>query len=161
MSTPTLQSISIRLSAVDGIGANPPSGAAIPTIETDLNGIHTTIDQLTLLIQSQLYMVMSQLTAVEIGLAGQTVSQTVRAGAYTLGASTLGGPYTVNFPAPYTDGLYTVETTITLGESLSTAGCSVAGVKQQATPGNGISVWVMNSDSIIHTVTVNCFVQHD
>lgn len=43
-----------RLTAIDGIGAAIPSSSSVPTILADLNGIHTSISQLALTVQSQL-----------------------------------------------------------------------------------------------------------
>jgi hypothetical protein len=69
MATPTqVTAIFNRLTALDGITSPVPSGAAVPTIEKDLNGLHTTINQLTLTIQAQLN---------EIGQQLQTLQGTV------------------------------------------------------------------------------------
>lgn len=161
MVTPTLQDLAIRLSAVDGIGATVPSQADIPTIESDLNGLHTTINQLVLTLQTQWNTILTQLQAVQASLAVGYEAQDVRVGPITITATTLHTPITVNFPAPFADGLYTVEATVVLGEAISTAPCFVAGVQQQGTAGNGILVWVMNSDSVTHNVTVNVSCRHD
>lgn len=161
MATPTLQDLSIRLSAVDGVGAAVPSLANIPVIQTDLNGLHTTLNQLVLTLQTQWNSLTTQLQAIQVGLAGETTDQAARAGAYLLTATTMGGPYTVNFAAPYADGSYTTEVTVTLGEAISTAACYVAGVKQQNTAGNGVLVWVYNGDSVNHNITINLFARHD
>lgn len=67
MATPTISQLAQRVSALDGIGALSPSGAVVPTIFNDLNGLHTTISQLTLTIQSQLNTTITQVnTYVEI-----------------------------------------------------------------------------------------------
>jgi len=62
MSTPTLAQFVLlqnRVTALDGItSANPPA-AAVPTIYADLNGLHSSLNQLVLLLQSQ----MNQITA--------------------------------------------------------------------------------------------------
>ncbi len=160
MATQTLQDLSVRLSAVDGINTAVTSSASIPTINNDLNGLHTTVNQLALSLQSQLNTIYSQLTTVEAGLAGENLDQAVRLGPLSLGAG-LHGPYAVNLPVSFADGNYTTEVTVTLGEAISTAACIVAGVTQQSTPGNGVNVWVNNGDSITHNVTINVFVRHD
>lgn len=57
-----------RLTALDGVGAAVPSHSAVPTIEADINGLNTTLNQLTLTIQQQLNTYITQL---------QTLQQTV------------------------------------------------------------------------------------
>jgi len=69
MATPTLAELAIRLTTVDGVGAAVPSSADIPTIEADLNGLHTTIQQLSLIIQSQLNTLAAQVTQLQTGLS--------------------------------------------------------------------------------------------
>jgi len=54
-----------RLTALDGITSPIPSAAAVPTIEADLNGIHTTISQVTLTIQAQLNEVTQQVATLQ------------------------------------------------------------------------------------------------
>ena len=54
-----------RLTALDGITSPVPSAAAVPTIEADLNGIHTTIAQVTLTIQAQLNEVTQQVATLQ------------------------------------------------------------------------------------------------
>jgi len=54
MATPSLQEIANRVTALDGIGAQIPSSSSVPTIFNDLNGLRTTINQLTLTLQAQL-----------------------------------------------------------------------------------------------------------
>jgi hypothetical protein len=62
MATPAqVSAILNRLTALDGITSPVPSGAAVPVIEKDLNGLRTTINQLTLTIQAQLNEVSQQL----------------------------------------------------------------------------------------------------
>lgn len=161
MSTPTLQSVSTRLSALDGINAAVPSQASVPVIQADLNGLHTTISQLTLTIQAQLNQFSEDLAVVQAALAGQVVDQTLRLGPLTIPATSFQGPYSINFTNSYADGNYTVEVTGSVGEPMATAGCFVSGVQKQPTPGNGVQVWITNSDSIQHTVTFNVFVRHD
>jgi hypothetical protein len=54
-----------RLTALDGITSPIPSGAQVPVIQKDLNGLHTTINQLTLTIQAQLNAVSQQLQTLQ------------------------------------------------------------------------------------------------
>ncbi len=54
-----------RLTALDGITSPVPSAAAVPTIEADLNGVHTTIAQVTLTIQAQLNEVTQQVATLQ------------------------------------------------------------------------------------------------
>jgi hypothetical protein len=66
MATPTqVMEIFNRLTALDGIGSPVPSQMAVPTIDLDLNGLHTTINQLTLTIQAQLNTVAQQLQTLQ------------------------------------------------------------------------------------------------
>lgn len=160
MATQTLQDLSIRLSAVDGVNTLVPSSSAIPTIYADLNGLHTTLSQLVLTLQSQWNMILGELTAIQVGLAGENLDQAVRLGPVAL-TNGLHGPYQVNLPVSFADGNYTTEVSLILGEIISTAACVVAGITQQSTPGNGVNVWVYNGDSVTHNVTINVFVRHD
>lgn len=63
MGTPTLSQLAARVTAIDGIGSQVPSTASVPTIFNDLNGLHTTISQLTLTIQAQLNTTLTQVNA--------------------------------------------------------------------------------------------------
>jgi len=66
MSSPSqVNAILNRLTALDGITSPVPSSAAVPTIEADLNGIHTTISQVTLTIQAQLNQVTQQVATLQ------------------------------------------------------------------------------------------------
>lgn len=160
-STPTLSQLSTRLTAVDGIGAAVPSSAAVPTINSDLNGLHETIQQWALVVQADLNKFGQELAQLQTAVAGEANDQAVRLGPVPVDNGAMTGPYTLSFVAPYSDGLYTTEVTVSVGEAISTASCQVAGVQQQSTPGNGVLVWVINNDSIGHNVTINVFVRHD
>lgn len=161
MATPTLQDLSIRVSAIDGIGTQVPSRADIPVIQTDLNGLHTTINQLTLTLQAQLNGIAADISTLMAGLAGEALTQAVRIDNISCPSGLLSGPFTVNFTAPYLDGAYSVVASAALGEALATAACFVAGVKKQPVPGQGVIVWILNNDSIDHNVTINVFARHD
>lgn len=66
MATPAqVNAILNRLTALDGITSPVPSGAAVPTIEADLNGLHTTINQVTLTLQAQLNQVLQQVAVLQ------------------------------------------------------------------------------------------------
>lgn len=54
-----------RVTALDGIGASIPSASAIPAMQADLNGLHTTINQLVLTIQTQLNLVANLITQLQ------------------------------------------------------------------------------------------------
>ena len=99
-----------------------------------------------------------------IASAAGAAIQTFRYGPVTSLTGSTQGPYTVNFPTPYADGLYTVEVTPVGSEALGTLGATtvlVTYVYPQTTPGNGIFVYVTNNDSITHYVNFNVFVRHD
>lgn len=73
MSLTPLNLLTNRVTALDGITSPVPSAAAVPTIEADLNGIHTTISQVTLTLQAQLNQLMQEvavLTALTNQLLG-------------------------------------------------------------------------------------------
>lgn len=66
MATPTqVMEILNRLTALDGITSPVPSGAQVPVIQKDLNGLHTTINQLTLTLQAQLNTIAQQLQTLQ------------------------------------------------------------------------------------------------
>lgn len=54
-----------RVTALDGISAAIPSASAVPTIQKDLNGLHTTLNQLVLTIQTQLNLVANLVTQLQ------------------------------------------------------------------------------------------------
>lgn len=54
-----------RLTALDGVTSPIPSSSAVPTIKHDLNGLHTTLAQLTLTIQAQLNEVLTQVAILQ------------------------------------------------------------------------------------------------
>lgn len=167
MGTPTIIQLAARLTTLDGVGAQVPSRASVPTIFADLNALHTTINQLTLTVQAQLNTTISQVNALdalvdELLYGTNNVSgQTLRVGPFTVDSGYCDGPYIVNFTNVYSDGFYTVEVSIVLNEAISSAPCSVGGITQQTNPGNGINVWIINNDSIIHNATINIYVRHD
>jgi hypothetical protein len=122
MSTPTLAQFILlqnRVTALDGVTSPVPSNAAVPTIEADLNGLHTTINQLTLLLQSQMNTITSQLAQVlgavyppqytvsllPIGVEGQVAYAT---NGLKVGESTGHG---TGVPVYYSNGLWRVYST--------------------------------------------------
>lgn len=54
-----------RLSAIDGIGLSNPSTGDIPVIESDINGLRTTLSQVVLTIQSQLNAIQNQVNNIQ------------------------------------------------------------------------------------------------
>jgi hypothetical protein len=54
-----------RVTAIDGITSPNPPAAAVPTIYADLNGLHTALNQLVLLIQTQLNQVLSNVSQIQ------------------------------------------------------------------------------------------------
>jgi hypothetical protein len=54
-----------RVTALDGVGATVPSKSAMPVVQNDLNGLHTTLNQLTLALQSQLNLIATQITTLQ------------------------------------------------------------------------------------------------
>jgi len=54
-----------RVTALDGINAATPSASAVPTIQADLNGLHTSLNQLVLTIQTQLNLVANLVTQLQ------------------------------------------------------------------------------------------------
>ncbi|MGC1582165.1 MAG: hypothetical protein WA766_11810 [Candidatus Acidiferrales bacterium] len=160
-SVPTLSQLSTRLTAVDGVGAAVPSSADIPTINADLNALHNTIQQWALVVQAEINAFAADLAQLQTAVAGEANEQAVRMGTVLVTAGTLSVPYSLAFPTPFADGLYTTEVTVSIAEPLSTASCVVAGVQQQSTPGNGVIVWIVNNDSINHNATINVFARHD
>lgn len=89
-----------------------------------------------------------------------SASRTVRFNAGTVLAGQFSGPFTINFTPAFADNNYTVEATVVVGEALSTAPCVIAGVQQNG-GGAGVDVWVVNNDTINHTVFVNIIARHD
>src|SRR5665213_1800193 len=68
MSTPTQAQFTLlanRVTAIDGITSPNPPAAAVPTIQADLNGLHTTLNQLVLLLQSQLNQVLATVSQIQ------------------------------------------------------------------------------------------------
>jgi len=116
MATPTqVTAIFNRLTALDGINSPIPSAAAVPTVEKDLNGIHTTINQLTLTIQAQLNAIGQQLSTLqgtvnELLPTPPTKIQTVRQSYTVTSADVLLGYAVVpiTWPIPWPDTHYTI-----------------------------------------------------
>lgn len=92
-------------------------------------------------------------------------TQTVRFGPTACLTGSMQGPYSINFPTPFADGNYTVQATATCAEAAGTLALAaivvVGQIRPQATPGNGVIVYLTNGDSITHSVTVNLTVIHD
>jgi len=68
MSSPTIAQFNAllnRVTEIDGIGSVVPSSADIPVVMNDLNGMHTTINQLVLQIETQLNAVNNQLLTLQ------------------------------------------------------------------------------------------------
>ena len=101
--------------------------------------------------------------------SGTSVSQTVRLNIGTVNqGNPVTGPWTVNFTTPFADGNYTVQCSVTCGEAPGTPTIAaspallITCINYQATPGNGVIVWIENNDSIPHTnVTINVTAIHD
>lgn len=113
----SIQQLDNRLTALDGVGAQVPSQAAVPTLFAGLNGLKTTINQLTLTIQSQLNTIAQTIATLQttvnnlLGIGGG--NQAGRVGFTTSGAS---GTIDVLFITPFADDNYTAVVSI---ESLS------------------------------------------
>lgn len=102
-----------RVTAIDGVGAQVPSQSAVPVIATDLNGLHETINQLTLAIQTQLNTVLNQLISIQgavnnlLGVSGG--NQAARTAFTTAGTT---GTIDIRFITPYPDNNYTAVVSI-------------------------------------------------
>src|SRR5208337_748110 len=109
MSSPSqVNAILNRLTALDGITSPVPSAAAVPTIEADLNGIHTTIAQVTLTIQAQLNQVTQQVATLQ-GTVNELLGNAgIQLPAYTTALLPPGVPGQMAYA---TDGLKVGETT--------------------------------------------------
>lgn len=106
--------------------------------------------------------VLTALSATNAQWQTPALTQTVRV-AYAsnpLASGALSSAITVNFATPFADGNYTVSVDAEVAEALSGA-TVVTTFKKQATPGNGVTVWVLNNDSISHNVTVHVIARHD
>lgn len=153
-----IDDLSQRVTALDGVGAQVPSRSAVPTIYTDLNGLHGTINQLTLTIQGQLNTIAASITTLQgtvNNLLGLPVPllQSARAALTSTGTT---GVVDVLFPAAYADNNYTASVAI---ETLA-ADFSVTVVGFVKKP-NGAGVTVMyNAVGAGRNATAHVIAQH-
>ena len=102
-----------RLTTLDGVGAQVPSSAQVPTVLRDLNGLHTTISQLTLTLQSQLNEVSASVATLQasvnnlLGIGGGNAAARK---SFTTSGTT--GTIDVLFLIPFVDDNYTASVSI-------------------------------------------------
>jgi hypothetical protein len=102
-----------RMTALDGVGAQVPSSAQVPTVFRDLNGLHTTISQLTLTLQSQLNEVsvaVATLQASVNNLLGIGGGNAAARKSFTTAGTT--GSIDISFLVPFVDDNYTASVSI-------------------------------------------------
>ena len=63
-----LTTLQNRVTTLDGVGAQVPSRSTIPVMQSDLNGLHTTLNQLTLTLQAQLNTIATQVAVAQAAL---------------------------------------------------------------------------------------------
>lgn len=93
------------------------------------------------------------------GGGGSTVA-TQRTAAISTLTSGSGVTIEVDFPTPFEDDLYTVEATVEVSESISTAPVIIGGIRKNS-PGVGVFAYIYNFDSVSHNVTVHVMAVHD
>lgn len=67
-----LDDLTLRVTALDGIGSQVPSASSVPTIFAQLNSLNTTIQQLTLTLQAQLNTIAVTITTLQ-GVVNQVL----------------------------------------------------------------------------------------
>jgi hypothetical protein len=113
MPAPDLTQLDNRLTALDGVGAQVPSAAQVPVLFKGLNGVHTTISQLTLTLQAQLNEVAQAISVVQnsvnnlLGIGGGNA-----AARRTFTTSGTTGFIDVLFTTPFVDDNYTATVSI-------------------------------------------------
>jgi hypothetical protein len=101
-------------------------------------------------------------TGTQVLWAAADTSVTMRSqrdSAGTVNAGTFAGPFAVTFSPAFADNNYTAEVSVELGEVPGFATVTATFTKQAA--GAGLNVWILNSDSNNHTVTIHTIARHD